>query len=55
MSLINVEKCSVMHLGRQNDKHVYNMGSSEIKSITVEKDLGVLFDSNIKFSSQSAQ
>ena len=50
--LFNVEKCSVMHLGRQNDKHVYNMGSSEIKSITVEKDLGVVFDSNIKFSSQ---
>jgi hypothetical protein len=28
------------------------MGSSEIKSSTVEKDLRVLFDSNIKFSSQ---
>ena len=50
--LFNVEKCSVMHLGRQNDKHAYSMGSSRLKSITLEKDLGVLFDNSIKFSIQ---
>ena len=52
--LFNVEKCSVMHLGRQNDKHAYSMGSSRLKSITLEKDLGVLFDNSIKFSNQCA-
>ena len=50
--LFNVDKCSVMHVGRQNNKHEYNMGSSKINSIILEKDLGVLFDSNIKFSNQ---
>ena len=47
--LFNVEKCSVVHLGKQNDKHAYRMGSSKIKRITLEKDLGVLFDNSIKF------
>ena len=50
--LFNIDKCSVMHLGRQNDQYRYSMGSVNIKSINEEKDLGVLFDSNIKFSSQ---
>src|SRR5215469_10482437 len=52
--LFNVDKCSVLHVGRQNDKHVYSMGSSSLKSTTLEKDLGVLFDNSIKFSSQPA-
>src|SRR5215469_13564891 len=52
--LFNVDKCSVMHVGRQNDKHVYSMGSSTLKSMTLEKDLGVLFDNSIKFSSKYA-
>ena len=41
-------------LGRQNDEHAYRMGSSSLKSITLEKDLGVLFDSSIKCSNQCA-
>ena len=52
--LFNIDKCSVMHLGRSNEKHIYNISSSIIKSIVLEKDLGVLFDSKIKFSSQCA-
>ena len=52
--LFNVDKCSVMHLGKKNDNHVYNMGNSSIKGTTLENDLGVLFDFNIKFSDQCA-
>ena len=52
--LFNIDKCSVMHLGRSNENHIYNISSSIIKSIVLEKDLGVLFDSKIKFSSQCA-
>ena len=51
--LFNVDKCSVMHLGRKNDKHVYSMdSSSNLKNIELERDLGLLVDNNIKFSSQ---
>ena len=38
--LFNTDKCSVMHLGRSNDKRIYNINSSSIKSIVLEKILG---------------
>ena len=49
----NVEKCKVMHLGKPNRQHTYFMkdGSIEtlISSVEVEKDLGIVFDSELKF------
>ena len=49
----NVEKYKVMHLGKQNSQHTYFMkdGSIEtlISSVEVEKDLGIVFDSELKF------
>src|SRR5215467_11751771 len=49
--LFNVDKCSVMHLGRKNDKNVYNMCTT-LKETIIERDLGLLVDNNVKFSSQ---
>ena len=40
----NVTKCKTMHIGYQNDKHIYQMGSGEsqldLNQVTSEKDLG---------------
>ena len=34
----NVDKCKVMHIGRANPKHSYNMGGTELTVTTEEKD-----------------
>jgi len=51
----NAEKCKVMHLGGKNNRHSYEMQSSDGNSIrlvntTCEKDLGVSVDPSLKFS-----
>ena len=45
----NIDKCKVMHLGSKNPKHVYSMGGRNLMDTTTEKDLGVLFDSELEF------
>ena len=45
----NVDKCKVMHIGRTNPKHSYNMGGTELTVTTEEKDLGVLVDDELEF------
>ena len=45
----NVDKCKVMHIGRANPKHSYNMGGTELTVTTEEKDLGVLVDDELDF------
>ena len=42
--LFNVDKCSVLHLGKNNPNFNYYMGSNEIKSVDKEKDLGIIID-----------
>jgi len=50
----NPIKCKSMHLGRQNLNHEYHMNSGEntvkIQQTNQEKDLGVIFDENMKFN-----
>ena len=50
----NVEKCGIMHYGRQEFKTTYSMeGGGSRKDLEVreeEKDLGVTFDPTLKFS-----
>ena len=41
--IFNVDKCKVLHVGRNNSKHVYSMGGKDLQAIESEKDLGVLF------------
>ena len=46
----NVEKCSVIHLGRNNAQNQYQLGSVVLKSSNTERDLGVVVDKTMKFS-----
>ena len=50
----NETKCKVMHAGNRNPRKDYHMGISDtitIETCNDEKDLGVIFDENLKFSS----
>ena len=40
--LFNVEKCHVIHAGRQNNNYQYSMGGLMLKEVDYEKDVGVL-------------
>jgi hypothetical protein len=48
----NVDKCAVIHMGRQNQQLEYNLGNCKLKKVTVERDLGVIMDNSGKFSEQ---
>ena len=48
----NVEKCSVMHLGKSNAQNKYSLGNNVLKSSEKERDLGVMIDKSMKFSEQ---
>jgi ribonucleases P/MRP protein subunit RPP40 len=50
--LFNADKCTVLHMGRNNKEVVYKMGANEIKKVTQEKDLGVIVDRTGKSSEQ---
>ena len=47
----NVNKCKIMHLGYDNGKHEYNLNGETLMETKEEKDLGVLIDNELKFSS----
>ena len=52
----NPDKCHVLHLGRNNQKYKYNMRKNPEEQTTLtetllEKDLGVLIDPTLSFSS----
>ena len=48
----NVKKCKIMHCGRNNPKHSYNIGGETLKVVESEKDIGVTISSNLKPSQQ---
>jgi len=48
----NVSKCKVMHVGNKNPRHLYYMSSNGLKSVEVEKDLGIMITSDMKCSQQ---
>ena len=39
--IFNVDKCKVMHIGRNNQRFTYEMDGQKLKSTEVEKDIGV--------------
>ena len=45
----NVDKCKIMHLGKRNPRHTYNMGGTNLAVSTEERDLGVLIDDQLDF------
>ena len=54
MMPFNEDKCSILHVGHANQGYQYTMNSKPITSTQVEKDLGVLVDSELKFRQQAA-
>jgi hypothetical protein len=48
----NTDKCKVMHIGFANPKVNYSLLGSQLQDTVLEKDLGVLISSDLKFSAQ---
>ena len=50
--LFNVEKCVVIHIGTNNKLYSNNMNNATLKTVDVERDLGVIINKNGKYSEQ---
>lgn len=50
--LFNLDKCTVMHLGRNNPQNEYTMGNNILKKSKQERDLGVIMDTSGKSTEQ---
>jgi hypothetical protein len=46
----NVNKCKVLHYGKNNEGHNYLLNATPINEVTEEKDLGVTFDPQLNFA-----
>src|SRR6218665_2299146 len=53
--LFNLEKCSVMHMGKRNQGLSYEMGGKVLKVSEEERDLGVIMHRSAKPSRQCAE
>ena len=51
----NVKKCKTVHYCRDNQDYQYTMNSEDIETAKEEKDLGVIFQQDLKFSSYIAE
>ena len=45
----NVDKCKIMHIGKNNPKNVYTMSGKNLTETTEEKDLGVTIDCRLEY------
>ena len=52
LMLFNVDKCKVMHIGLSNSKANYEMNGKYLEEVTEERDLGVIFQNDLKCSRQ---
>ena len=44
----NIDKCKIMHVGRNNPRYEYKMGGYTLKVVEEEKDIGVTVHSSLK-------
>ncbi len=56
---LNINKCKIMHIGKNNKQHNYTMNSYEtgepipLEKTELERDLGILLSKNLKFSEKA--
>ena len=50
--LFNLDKCKVLHVGKNNIKHQYSMGGNPLDNVSEEKDLGITVTESFKSSKQ---
>ena len=53
--LFNLEKCSVMHMGKRNQELSYELGGKVLKVSEKTRDLGVIIHRSAKPSRQCAE
>ena len=51
----NASKCKVLHIGQHDTNYEYYLGNSKLENTTMEKDLGVIMDEELKFHNHVAQ
>ena len=39
---LNIDKCKILHFGRNNGKATFELGGKELKEVEEEKDLGII-------------
>ena len=49
MMPFNTSKCTVMHLGCHNRNHQYTMDGNQITSVSLQRDLGILISSDLRW------
>ena len=50
----NEKKCKSLHIGRNNPEQNYKMNGHILEDVTMQKDLGIIVDKELKFHEQTA-
>ena len=53
--LFNVDKCKVMHIGKENQNLSYYMDGKQLEDVNQEKDLGIIITNDLKPSAHCTQ